>query len=67
MDDIEKLAQLLHEADREANKQLLSTECPPWWKLSFGWEDIHDKMREVRRIQARYLLSHGVSLTSHEV
>ena len=63
LDDVEKLARLLHEAEREAHKQFSSVDCPPWWKLSFGWEDIHDKTREVRRIQARYLLSRGVSLT----
>jgi hypothetical protein len=56
---VEKLAQLLHEAGREAVARGLVVRTDVPVRPFVEWPDLAEFAREGRRVQARYLIDHG--------
>lgn len=61
--DIETLAMLLHEAGREAVEQgatVAAEKLGDESRTFIEWGALSETAREGRRIQARYLIAHGI-------
>jgi len=58
INSVEKLAQDLHEAGREAVEKAMVVAKLPQYRRFLEWDEIDEDAKEGRRIQACWLLKH---------